>query len=110
MTGEAILDLAAALLQLGGGFLFLASAIGVWRLPDFASRVHAPTKAASLGIAMFAAALALHQTDPRWWLEILVLVVFVFATVPLGTQVLLRRLSRIDPVDPVGVDSPDSDS
>ena len=43
--------LAAAVLDLLGAFLFLASAIWLLRLPDFYTRVHAPTKAATLGVA-----------------------------------------------------------
>jgi multicomponent Na+:H+ antiporter subunit G len=94
MTNEP-LALVAALLELAGAFLFLASAIGVWRLPDFASRVHAPTKAASLGITLLAGGLALHRLDPRWVLECALLVLFVFLTVPLGTQLLLRTAADL---------------
>lgn len=94
MTVDQLLGLTTALLQVAGAFLFLASAIGVWRLPDFATRAHAPTKAATLGIALFALALALRHPDPRWVLEIALLVLFVLVTVPLGTQVLLRSAGR----------------
>ena len=51
-TGFEILSLTADLLALGGALFFLISAIGLLRLPDFFCRVHAPTKAATLGVML----------------------------------------------------------
>ena len=108
LSSGGVLDLVVALLQLAGAVLFFASAVGVWRLPTFAARVHSPTKAASLGIALFAGALALHHVDPRWWIEIGLLVLFVFITVPLSTQVLLRSAEarRESVAEPAAAESP----
>ena len=40
---------------ISAGFLFfIATSVGVVRLPDFYCRMHAPTKAATLGLALFA--------------------------------------------------------
>ena len=93
MSAETLRNLLAALLQAGGAFLFLASALAVWRLPDLASRIHGPTKAASAGIALLAAGLALDRLQLAWFLESVLLVLFVFITVPLSAQVLLRATS-----------------
>ena len=46
----------AALAAWVGSFFFLVGAIGFVRLPDFYTRVHAPTKAATLGIPFMAVA------------------------------------------------------
>ena len=43
-------DLIGALLSLVGSLFFLTAAIGLLRLPDFYTRAHAPTKAATLGL------------------------------------------------------------
>ena len=86
------LEIVAAGLSLVGAFLFLASSIGLLRLPDFYSRVHAPTKAATLGVAFLTLA-ALFRSLPRGeavWIEELVIVVFLFLTVPVSSQMLLR--------------------
>ena len=45
--------LGAALIATGVGFL-LAAALGLWRLPDVLSRLHALTKADTLGLAFVA--------------------------------------------------------
>ena len=47
---EDALSWVGALLSLLGALLFLAAAIGLLRLPDFYTRTHAPTKAATLGL------------------------------------------------------------
>jgi multicomponent K+:H+ antiporter subunit G len=84
-----ILSGAATLL---GAFLFLASAIGLLRLPDFYSRIHAPTKAATLGVSLLGLATLLRSL-PRQdllWIEDLLIVAFLLLTVPVSSQVLLR--------------------
>lgn len=90
------LDLLASLASLAGAAFFLASAIGLWRLPDFYTRLHAPTKAATLGVALLAAgSLLAHLGEAPGsggavWLEDLVLIAFLFLTVPLSAQMLAR--------------------
>ena len=91
-TLVAALEIAAALAALVGAFLFLASSIGLLRLPDFYCRVHAPTKAATLGVAFLCLA-SLLRSLPRGdlvWIEELVIVVFLFLTVPVSSQMLMR--------------------
>jgi len=87
-----LLDWTAALASLVGAFFFLAGAVGLWRLPDFYTRTHAPTKAATLGILFMALGSILVHFDRGFvgWLENLLLVVFVFLTVPVSTQMLVR--------------------
>jgi len=84
--------LLAALFSLAGAFFFLAGAIGLLRLPDFYTRTHAPTKAATLGILFMALGSIIVHLDRGFvgWLENLLLVVFVFLTVPVSTQMLVR--------------------
>ena len=86
------LEAAAAAATLLGAFLFLASAIGLLRLPDFYTRVHAPTKAATLGVALLGLASLMRSilTGDLVWIEDLLIVVFLLLTVPVSSQVLLR--------------------
>ena len=87
-----VLEVTAALASLLGAFLFLASSVGLLRLPDFYCRVHAPTKAATLGVAFLCLA-SLLRSLPRGdlvWIEDLVIVVFLFLTVPISSQMLMR--------------------
>ena len=50
--GTETVQLMADLLALAGALFFLISAIGLLRLPDFFCRIHAPTKAATLGVML----------------------------------------------------------
>ena len=85
---EGALPLAGALLCLVGSFFCLASAVGLLRLPDFYSRAHAPTKAATLGLLLCALGSALVYGP--FWLEKLVLMLFVVLTAPVSAQLLVR--------------------
>ena len=91
--------LIGALLSLLGALFFLASAIGVIRLPDFYCRMHAPTKAATLGLALFALGSlvqgSFHGAEAELhWLEDLLLLAVVFVTLPLSAQALAHSARR----------------
>ena len=45
-----VIEWAAAILIVIGAFFLLVGAIGMVRLPDFYMRLHAPTKASTLGV------------------------------------------------------------
>jgi multicomponent K+:H+ antiporter subunit G len=85
-------ELAAALASLGGSLFFLAGAIGLLRLPDFYTRLHAPTKAATLGLMLLALGSILVDIERGIgaWLTDALLIVFVLLTVPVSSQMLVR--------------------
>ena len=109
MTESSWLEIVATAATLLGAFLFLASAIGLLRLPDFYTRVHAPTKAATLGVALLALA-SLVRSLPSGdlvWIEDLLIVVFLLLTVPVSSQVLLRAAAtRLVPQTPETLGEP----
>ena len=89
---DGALPLAGALLSLAGSLFFLTAAVGLLRLPDFYTRAHAPTKAATLGLLLCASGSVLlygTQSDSLW-LETLLLMLFVALTAPVSTQLLVR--------------------
>jgi multicomponent K+:H+ antiporter subunit G len=82
---EAVLSLAVVI----GGLFTLLGAVGLVRLPDFYSRLHAPTKASTLGVGgMLVAAMvdsfALGEPSVR---ELLV-TLFVFLAAPVSAALL----------------------
>jgi multicomponent K+:H+ antiporter subunit G len=89
---DGVLPLAGALLSLAGSLFFLTAAIGLLRLPDFYTRAHAPTKAATLGLLLCASgSLLLYGTrSDTLWLEKLLLILFVVLTAPVSAQLLVR--------------------
>lgn len=93
---------AAILLLVGTGFTLIAS-IGLVRLPDFYTRMHAPTKAGTVGVSTIAAAAAI--TLPGDPIEIALkgalIIVLLFVTAPIGAHMLARaaRHGGIPPTD-----------
>jgi len=85
------LEMVAAVLAFAGAFLFLAGAVGFLRLPDFYTRIHAPTKAASLGIPLMAFASMLVHLGGGFdlWIEDALIMLFVFLANPVSTQMLV---------------------
>lgn len=83
----AVLFLTAALFVLGTG-------IGMLRLRDPLSRLHASTKAASLGSAFALLALVIEFRDP-WVIGIAVLTItFVFLTAPVSAHAIASRVEK----------------
>jgi multicomponent K+:H+ antiporter subunit G len=82
----------AALLALAGSLFFLAGAVGLLRLPDFYTRLHSPTKAATLGLMLLALGSILVDLSRglEVWLTDALLIVFVLLTIPVSSQMLLR--------------------
>lgn len=82
---------ASFLLLIGVGFT-LVGAIGLVRLPDFYSRMHAPTKAVTLGVSSIVAAAVLGLPGSPWALapKAALVVVFLFLTAPIGAHMMAR--------------------
>ena len=85
------LGMVAAVLAFAGSFFFLAGAIGFLRFPDFYTRIHAPTKAASLGIPLMAFASMLLHLGAGFdlWIEDALIMLFVFLANPVSTHILV---------------------
>lgn len=73
----ALIDILGTVL-IGAGILFLFSAaLGLWRLPDMLSRLHALTKADTAGLALIAAGAACLSPVPGAVIPLILCVVLV---------------------------------
>ena len=89
-----VLEVISAALLLSGAFLCLVAGIGVMRLPDVFARMHAATKAATLGLMLISIA-ALLQVDDAGEIVALVLIVVVqFLTSPVAAHMVGRAAYR----------------
>lgn len=78
-----------ALLLVTGGIFTLVGAVGLLRFPDFFMRLHAPTKAATLGVGgVLLAGLVLAWADGQSGLNLLLITLFVFVTAPVSANLL----------------------
>ncbi|WP_397533397.1 Na+/H+ antiporter subunit G [Roseateles sp.] len=96
----------AALLLVVGGVFALVGAIGMLRFRDFYMRLHAPTKASTLGVGgVLLASLVLDWAQGKAGLEALLITLFVFVTAPVSANLLAQaalhlRLRSKAPVPP----------
>ena len=93
------LNWTAIVLMGTGAFFFVAGSVGLLRLPDRFSRLHALTKADNVGLGFIILALMLIAPDPFHAVKlalIWLLVVFAGAT---GAHLIAKRALRNDGED-----------
>lgn len=82
------------LLIIGASFMLLAS-IGLLRLPDIYMRMHASTKAPTLGLLLILTALALFYSSFAVILKSMLIILFIFLTIPLAAHMIGRSAHLI---------------
>lgn len=85
-----MIDILAALLMTGGTFLMLVAAVGLLRFPDLYTRMHAVTKAGTLGIGLMLISAAVAFGDLSVTARALVALLFVFLTAPVSAHMIGR--------------------
>ena len=71
-----------------GVIAFLISAIGLIRMPDVYTRMHAGTKATTMGIILVV--VGAICIEPSWAWKLILLAVFILLTNPLSSSVIAR--------------------
>ncbi|KIM08479.1 MAG: hypothetical protein KU28_03525 [Sulfurovum sp. PC08-66] len=71
-----------------GALLLIISAIGLLRMPDTITRMHAGTKASTLGSLLVI--LGAIFLDPSLWFKLSLLGLFILLTNPLSSSILAR--------------------
>ncbi|SOE17499.1 multicomponent Na+:H+ antiporter subunit G [Hoeflea halophila] len=97
--------ISAALLVIGSVFALVAS-IGLLRLPDLYTRMHAASKAGTMGACLMLIALAVQANDVGTMSRALAGVVFFLLTAPVSSHLLAKaayavgyRLASISVMD-----------
>lgn len=85
-----LLELITAALLLLGGLLMLIAAIGLVRLPDLLTRMHATTKAGTLGAALTIAAAAVNFADAAVTARAIAIILFLILTAPVAAHAIGR--------------------
>jgi len=80
----------AVLFLLLGAALMLVTGLGLIRMPDIFTRMHAATKGASLGVAFMLLAAALVFQETGVTLKGTITVLFIFLTAPVAANLLAR--------------------
>ena len=89
-----MINILSSILILAGVFFYLAGSIGLLRLPDLYSRLHALTKADNLGLGLLMAGLALHSQDLFTMLKLLLIWLAVLAASATSAHLIARQARR----------------
>lgn len=93
-AGATVLDVVGAVLMLLGAGFTLVAALGVVRLPDLFSRMHAAAKPQLLGLVLLCSGIMLLMRSWAWvGICVLVLAIQVVAA-PVGSHMLGRAAYR----------------
>ena len=77
-----------------GILLMVVAGIGLLRMPDLLTRMHASSKAGTLGAALVLLAVAAHFGDAAIWVRVGVVIVFLLLTAPIASHVIARAAYR----------------
>lgn len=85
-----MLDIIISILVFIGAFFILVAAIGIIRLPDLMTRIHAATKATSFGLLLILFGIGLYFGSFVIIVKTILLVCFIYLTAPLAASVVAR--------------------
>ena len=89
-----MVELISALLIVAGLFFFLAGSIGLLRLPDLYTRLHALTKADNLGLGLVVIGLLPWAPDAPGASKLILIWLLVLAAGAAGSHLIARRALR----------------
>jgi multicomponent Na+:H+ antiporter subunit G len=89
-----MVNFVAAVLMLGGLFFLTVGAIGLVRLPDFYTRLHAAGLCDTLGLMLTLGGLMVYAGLTPTSLKMLIIWAFILLANPTATHVLIRAAYR----------------
>ncbi|MDJ0833972.1 MAG: monovalent cation/H(+) antiporter subunit G [Gammaproteobacteria bacterium] len=94
-----MIDLVAILLIFVGLFFFLSGSIGLLRLPDLFTRLHALAKADNVGLACVAVGVVLLEASLLASLKILLIWLLIMAASSVSSHLIARDALRREQAD-----------
>lgn len=90
-----IAETLAGLMVIIGAFFALVASIGLVRLPDVYSRMHAASKAGTVGSGLMMIALAVIATDSATTIRAIAGIFFFILTAPIAAHLLARAAYKV---------------
>ncbi len=85
-----MIEIVAGICVIAGGLFAVIAALGLIRLPDVLTRMHASTKAGTLSSSLILAAAAMSFSDPAVIVKCVAAVLFLVLTAPLAAHMIGR--------------------
>ena len=103
---DLVLALVVAIMLVAGGVFTFLAALGVVRLPDVYTRMHAASKAGTVGSGLMLFAAGIHSMDVAIFTRALAGFVFFVLTAPIAAHLVAKaahgagyRLTRLTVID-----------
>lgn len=93
-----MLELLLSFLILAGALFTFIGALGLARLPDFFTRLHAPTKATTLGVGSLLCASAIFFSNQGQGVSLheIIITLFLFITAPVSAHMLAKAALHLE--------------
>lgn len=88
------MSVVGGILLIAGGLSLAIAALGVIVLPDALARQHAATKAGTFAASLLCLGALLEVPDFGWQMRSATILVFLLATLPVGSHLLARAAVR----------------
>lgn len=89
---EWIRNILIALFLIGGLFFFLVGTVGLIRLPDVFTRMHATTKSDTLGAGLIIVAAMIHLGWDIVVIKLLFILIFIWITNPTAAHIISKAV------------------
>lgn len=89
-----MIELLISLLLIAGGAFAAVAGLGLLRLPDVLIRMHASTKAGTLGVGLIVIAVAAHKGDLLVTSKAVLIIIFLLLTAPVAAHLIGRAAYR----------------
>lgn len=87
---ETLATILAMMAILGGLFFFLVGTVGLIRLPDAFTRMHATTKADTLGAGLILLGLMIYIGFELTSVKLLIIIIFIWVTNPTSAHIIAK--------------------
>ena len=87
------------LLLLGGLFFFLVGTIGLYRLPDVFTRLHATTKSDTLGAGLIILSVMIYMGFDIIVLKLFLILMFIWITNPTAAHIISKAVYNNDVIN-----------
>ena len=89
-----IREILVCIFLLGGGLLSLVAAVGVIRLPDLFTRMHAATKTGTVGVSAIVIGMMIHFSEVTVTSRGILVIAFFLLTAPVAAHMIGRAAYR----------------
>lgn len=87
---ETVLEVLVFVFAVAGTAFILVSSIGILRMPDLMTRMHASSKAGTLGAILVMAAVAFHFPEGDVTVRAVLIILFLFLTASVAAHAIAR--------------------